>query len=220
VDAELPRVCGEMVAEELKAIAALGYPANVALKVFEDAGAFAEAWLPADAVERAEELRPSIRWHLWVAVTQRLPTPDERVLIGQQVEELADLVGRTIEAASTDPGDDRQIAATYGERMLASYRRTADNCLFPYWKRALHPRELADLTARIEEAGAQANKAAAPLADEDLDRLYERLLGLVVEHGAPGVVRLMPNGERPSFTGRLGNTGDYCLYLVHERRAR
>jgi hypothetical protein len=214
VNAPRPKRVAQLITEELRRIAYVDYPWHVAVKVWEDLPPFLDAWLPEDAANRIEELRPSIRWYLWVAVTQHLPTPAEQKVIKAQVDELAGVVSVALNRAAGKRDDD-EFGAAYGLRLRQSYARTRDNCLFPYWKRALLPHEMAALRGRLEEAG-EAEQIEGQAPEHQWDALYSKLLALVVEHGAPGVCRMMPDGTACEARGVLSRRDDLVFYVTKE----
>lgn len=155
-------------------------------------------------------LGATMRWYLWLALTQPMPDEVERAAIDAQVREVAGFVEHNFDEALANP---RLIpfASKEAASLLRTYETTKDNRLFPSFKRVLLPHEYARLRRKLNEAVARVTASfreevgaleRKPAAERD-DATYKRLQDLYVYTLRVALLQELTYFDRPMLRRHL-----------------
>jgi hypothetical protein len=222
--------------EEFARLAAIGIPDDVFADLVEDLPAFVGFWAPTDFTTHPEAQRNTLRWYLWVALTQSPPHPAERKVIDAQIEAFAERIQTEFDSTFQHPKLN-SIGKAYGDKLRETYAALRDNLFCPYFKRAMLSYEtqqsetqneepISQVTARWRESlqryGSDAMRAEAEQAIRLLrldqssyaESLYQLMLMNYVSPSRPGGLRLALPGVLTRSTGSSVNQHGICTFSV------
>lgn len=191
---------------EFESFARVGIPDSIFQSILRDMYFFFDEGLPMFFVRQAHEireLRPTLRWYLWYAIIEPIPSDFERKVIESQI--------RYMVRTSFDPDDSVPLSGEYKTRLskgmapwLELFGRLRDNRFVPYFKQACVPHLFSLSCQSLQKDALQQLdrliKQLDLLREQDASNVdYQRLFDTTVFFSTVGVYANYLAWDRPAF---------------------